>query len=320
MIKKNFMAIDKEKPLVSIFCLTYNHAPYIRQCLDGFLMQKATFTYEVIINDDASTDGTTEIIREYEEKYPDIIKPIYHEENLYSKGERGFWQKYCFPKSKGKYIALCEGDDYWTDPYKLQKQVDLLENNMDCSLCSGGYISNKGGIVKEVIEYKGAREYFVFDLYDWLDKWLTKTLTVVFRAVYMFEYVDYISHFSHSRDIYLFYFLLNKGMGIYVPKILGVYNVHDAGVCSMIPKSQNVLYSYDCYKEIYLYDQSRIAALLWMRAIQSRLIYRKREDVFRVRWNLMKEGFGLAMKVRDKLKLLVLFFLPSFILELYYGK
>lgn len=121
--------MSDNKPLVSVFCLTYNHAPYIRQCLDGFLMQRTSFDYEVIINDDASTDGTTEIIKEYENKYPEIIIPIYHEENLYSKGERGFWNKYCLPRAQGKYIALCEGDDYWTDPYKLQKQVDFLEEH-----------------------------------------------------------------------------------------------------------------------------------------------------------------------------------------------
>lgn len=126
---------EEQTPLVSIFTLTYNHAPYIRQCLDGFLMQKTNFVFEVIINDDASTDGTTEIIREYEAKYPDIIKPIYHSENRYSKGERGFWNRYCLPKSRGKYIALCEGDDYWIDPLKLQKQVDFLEANPEYGMC-----------------------------------------------------------------------------------------------------------------------------------------------------------------------------------------
>lgn len=122
-------------PLVSICSITYNHAPYIRQCLDGFLMQKTDFSVEVIINDDASTDGTTEFIREYEDKHPDIIKPIYHEENLYSKGQRGFFRKFCFPRAKGKYIAFCEGDDYWIDPLKLQKQVDFMEANPDYTMC-----------------------------------------------------------------------------------------------------------------------------------------------------------------------------------------
>lgn len=121
-------------PLVSISCITYNHTPYIRECLDGFLMQKCDFDFEVLIHDDASTDGTQEIIREYQEKYPEIIKPILQKENQWSKGVRGINLKFNFSRAKGKYIALCEGDDYWTDPLKLQKQVDFLEENEDCSL------------------------------------------------------------------------------------------------------------------------------------------------------------------------------------------
>ena len=97
------------------------------QCLDGFMMQQTNFAFEVLIHDDASTDGTTEIIKEYEAKYPEIIKPIYEEENQWVKGRRGS-AVFNFPRAKGKYIAMCEGDDYWTDPLKLQKQVDFLES------------------------------------------------------------------------------------------------------------------------------------------------------------------------------------------------
>lgn len=116
--------------LVSISCITYNHAPYIRQCLDGFLMQKTDFAFEILIHDDCSTDGTAEIIKEYESQYPDIIKPLYEEENQWIKGRRGS-TVFNFPRAKGKYIAMCEGDDYWTDPLKLQKQVDFLEKHKD---------------------------------------------------------------------------------------------------------------------------------------------------------------------------------------------
>ena len=121
-------------PLVSICSLAYNHAPYIRQCLDGFVMQKTNFPIEFIIHDDASTDGTADIIREYEHKYPDIIKPIYQTENQFSKGIN-FGKNLIIPRIQGKYFALCEGDDYWTDEYKLQKQIDFLEANKDFSIC-----------------------------------------------------------------------------------------------------------------------------------------------------------------------------------------
>ena len=122
------------KPLVSISCITYNHAPYIRECLDGFMMQKCDFGFEVLIHDDASTDGTQEIIKEYQKKYPEIIKPILQTENQYSKGVRGINMKFNYPRAQGKYIALCEGDDYWSDPLKLQKQVEFLEANPDFNI------------------------------------------------------------------------------------------------------------------------------------------------------------------------------------------
>ena len=121
-------------PLLSICCITYNHAPFIRQCLDGFVMQKTNFPVEVLIHDDASTDGTADIIREYEKNYPKLIKPIYQTENQYSKGI-SISRTFNFPRIKGKYIAICEGDDYWTDEYKLQKQVDFMEANEDFSIC-----------------------------------------------------------------------------------------------------------------------------------------------------------------------------------------
>lgn len=126
-------------PLVSICSITYNHEPYIRQCLDGFLMQKTNFKYEIIIHDDASTDGTAEVIKEYAEKYPNLIIPIFQTENQYSKGLRGFYARFIYPIAKGKYIAICEGDDYWTDPYKLQKQVDFLEANLEYGLVYTDY-------------------------------------------------------------------------------------------------------------------------------------------------------------------------------------
>lgn len=120
---------------VSIICNTYNHEKYIKKALDGFVMQKTNFIYEVLIHDDASTDNTANIIREYEEAYPDIIKPIYQTENQYSKGVN-ITDVYHLPRLKGKYIALCEGDDYWIDSLKLQKQFDALESNSSVDICA----------------------------------------------------------------------------------------------------------------------------------------------------------------------------------------
>ena len=121
--------------MVSICCITYNQASYIRDALEGFVNQKTDFAYEVLIHDDASTDGTADIIREYADRYPDLIFPILQTENQYSKGLTNVSGTFNFPRARGKYIAMCEGDDYWTDDRKLQKQVDYLEANPGCSLC-----------------------------------------------------------------------------------------------------------------------------------------------------------------------------------------
>lgn len=135
---------------VSILTTAYNHAPYIAQALDSFLMQKVDFPFEVIIHDDASTDGTTDIIRKYAEKYPDIIHPIFQEENQYSKGKYGY--SFMAPLIKGKYIAICEGDDYWCDELKLQKQVNYMEAHPECSFCfcNSYNVDLNSKIIKEV--------------------------------------------------------------------------------------------------------------------------------------------------------------------------
>ena len=119
---------------VSVCCLTYNHEKYIEEAIKGFIMQKTDFKFEVIIHDDASTDNTASIIKAYEEKYPEIIKGIYQPKNLYSQ-KIGITNNFIVPRVSGKYVAMCEGDDYWTDPYKLQKQYDALEQNKDCYFC-----------------------------------------------------------------------------------------------------------------------------------------------------------------------------------------
>ena len=125
--------MDNQDIKVTIRCITYNQKDYIRQCLDGFVMQRTNFRFEAIVHDDASTDGTAEIVREYAEKYPDIVKPIFETENQYSKHD-GSLGRIMNAHTRGQYVAFCEGDDYWTDPLKLQKQADFLDANPQCSL------------------------------------------------------------------------------------------------------------------------------------------------------------------------------------------
>jgi glycosyltransferase involved in cell wall biosynthesis len=146
--------------LVTVRCLAYNHAPYIRQCLEGFVMQKTSFRFQVIIHDDASTDGTDDIIREYAEKYPDIIVPIFETENQYSK-RNGAISRQMNRLMKGTYAAYCEGDDYWTDPLKLQKQVSFLEQHPDYIMACNRtqlFSQKKGRFVGETLCYSSDRD------------------------------------------------------------------------------------------------------------------------------------------------------------------
>lgn len=133
---------NKNSPLVAIHCFVYNHEPYLRDCFNGFVMQQTNFPFVAVVHDDASTDNSTAIIREYTTKYPHIFKPIYEDSNLYSQG--GFdtvnqVMNKAIDRYGAKYIALCEGDDYWTDPYKLQKQVDELEKHANYTMCYTDY-------------------------------------------------------------------------------------------------------------------------------------------------------------------------------------
>ena len=181
---ENTIGIKVKKNHVSICCITYNHEKYISECLDGFIKQKTDFTFEVLIHDDASTDKTATIIREYEAKHPDIIKPIYQTENQFSKGV-SVSNVYNFPRVKGKYIAMCEGDDYWTDPLKLQKQVDYLEMNKNCSLVFTNYSIAYDN--NEVVKNEHISDYSFNGIFKTNP---IRTVSVCFRVDYLNEIIN----------------------------------------------------------------------------------------------------------------------------------
>lgn len=128
-----------EKYGVTVYCLTYNHEKYIESAIKSFLMQETTFNVQIIIHDDASTDGTTDIVKKYAKLYPEKIYAIIQSENQYSKGI-DIYDKFIKNQIRGKYVAICEGDDYWTNKNKLQMQYDALEDNPEIDLCSHGGI------------------------------------------------------------------------------------------------------------------------------------------------------------------------------------
>ncbi len=246
-------------PLVSIKCLVYNHEPYLRQCLDGFVMQKTDFPFEAIVHDDASTDGSAAIIREYAEKYPDIIKPIYETENQYSKRDGSLariMDAAMHPDSK--YVALCEGDDYWTDPNKLQMQVDALENNPGCTIAfSRVQVINKEG--KELGQSIPGKPDLIpngiVTLDDYMKSefyhgyWTFHTSTFLFRKSCL------ELHHKLKKTVFINYpygdqpMLLSclfQGNGFYLPNVTGRYRWLSGGFNSTIRKNpQSEIASYE---------------------------------------------------------------------------
>jgi glycosyltransferase involved in cell wall biosynthesis len=218
-------------PKVSICCLAFNHEQFIRKALDGFIMQETNFDFEVLIHDDASTDNTAKIIREYEIKFPNIIKPVYQTENQWRKGLRGS-SVHNFPRASGEYIALCEGDDYWTDPKKLQRQVDFLDNHQEYALVAeNGLVVNSelntqyhfndiGECDIDISRLLGIRQF--------------PTASVMFRK----KYLDTgFQQLKHTGDVIIWCYLATKGKIKYFPNISSVYS---KGLHGIVLSSRNI--------------------------------------------------------------------------------
>lgn len=211
--------------MVTIRCTAYNHEPYIRQCLEGFVMQKTNFRFEAIVHDDASTDGTAAIIREYAEKYPDIIKPIFETENQYSKHD-GSLRRIMEAHMHGKYVAMCEGDDYWIDPLKLQTQVDFLEAHPDYSMCFHNAFKlymqrNK----VELFNDKCADEDL--SVHDAIHNWLVPTASILVKTDVAIN-PKWLVHI-YSGDYSLILRSINAGRVRYINGIMSVYRINEIG-------------------------------------------------------------------------------------------
>lgn len=299
--------MDNQEVLVTIRCCAYNHERFIRQCLEGFVMQKTDFRFEAIVHDDASTDNTAAIIREYAEKYPDIIKPIYETENQYSKHD-GSLTRIMNAHTRGKYIAMCEGDDYWTDPYKIQKQVDFLESHPDYVMCSSRFDKywQESGVLEEDPDkdFEGAD----YDLQNLIGgKWLTQTLTVMYRrsALDLKHYARY----GMSLDMILFYELLKHGKGYCFPEVMGVYRYHEGGVWSEVSQNHRRLTEFKARLAIYRVEQNDMAArfiLYQFAKAMSRMWMLQQWRLMMNVWGILKKHYGrgfVAKLMFDKLVL-----------------
>ena len=152
---------------VSVICCAYNQESYIEDALKGCVMQKTDFNFEVLVSDDASTDHTADIIREYEKKYPELIKPLYLTENQYSKGI--YPGVFLMQEAQGKYYALCEGDDYWISDHKLQRQYDVLEQHPECDMSAHGALKVRPDDCKIIGTIEPMKEDGILSMQDVID-------------------------------------------------------------------------------------------------------------------------------------------------------
>jgi glycosyltransferase involved in cell wall biosynthesis len=274
-------------PLVSISCITYNHENFIRDAIEGFLMQKTTFPVEILIHDDASTDKTASIIREYEEKYPHLIKPIYQTENQYSKrdGSIGRIQR---GRARGKYYATCEGDDYWTDSLKLQKQVDFLEENPEYVLTCHRYNkldfeNNKWYSDDQNNLFQNNNEGISF-VYPF-KIWITKTLTMVYRK----SALSNMSHYKGKmRDNVIVYFIMKSGKGYCFNDIMGVYRLHNGGVVSKQGTSRKIYDGYIVLKDLYYCERNNLTRSMYYDKYASFFITTKGGVLFKEKFEILK--------------------------------
>ena len=214
-------------PVVSVFCITYNHVNFIRDAIEGFLMQETTFPVEIFIHDDASTDGTAEIVKEYAEKYPKLFWTILQTENQWSKGNKKILNDY-LQKQRGEFIALCEGDDYWISKEKLQKQVEILHQDS-----SVGLVFHNSWVKHE----ESRRDYFMncginkkrFVLEDIIEReWFIGTASIVYRRNSPLP--TEITEYSIVGDMLIQMNACKECAAVYLDQVCSVYRRHANGV------------------------------------------------------------------------------------------
>lgn len=233
---------------VCVIMLTYNHAPYLAEAIEGVLNQKTDFDTELIICNDCSPDSSDDVIRPLAEMYPDRIRYFRYEKNI------GFEenQRFAFQKCRGKYVAYCEGDDYWTDPNKLQFQFDFLENNPEFVMTTArtkAYMQNSGELLDDGKDgmFRG-QDYVDYDQGSFFRERPTQTLTYLIRK----DAIDlkWIDVYPDYRDLYYFYHALEFGKGRAFNKVVGVYRLHDGGIFSALDIEKQLNTSINLFKNI----------------------------------------------------------------------
>lgn len=238
---------------LSVVCITFNHAEFIELALNGILMQKTDFRFEVFVRDDASNDGTSEIVKRYAERYPSIIKPIIEPENTYSKGISP-WMV-IFPKTAGKYIAHCEGDDYWGDPQKLQKQIDYLEAHPECVITfhDAVVVDENNKLVRQSVLEDQKRSYSKQDL---VDTGNLPNLTRCYRNLIRDLPAEFAK--TQSGDTFICSMLGEFGTGVALSNIdPSYYRVHSGGTWQGINNNQRKIDVASTFYWIALHHRNR---------------------------------------------------------------
>lgn len=241
------------KVMVSVFCITFNHRNYIERCLNSLIDQKTDFKYEILVHDDASTDGTQEIIREYAEKYPDLIIPVLQEKNQYSQGA-DILKHFLLPIASGEYIVECEGDDFWCDPEKLQMQVEALENHPECVLCvhETNTVDKEGNPqdlhfpmtrIDHCIISTSEFMYLTLDKQNWLFHLSAFMVSKQLFDAYMeYKATGFPSKFYRAGDLPLYLYFAMQGDIYYIDRVMSVYTVESGGFMSRVRKDKQFAY------------------------------------------------------------------------------
>jgi glycosyltransferase involved in cell wall biosynthesis len=246
--------VNTENILVSVICDVYNHEPYLRDCLEGFVMQQTNFQYEILIHDDASTDNSVKIIQEYVDKYPHLFKPIYQTVNQYSQGV-GIWRDIQMPRANGKYIAICEGDDYWTDPLKLQKQVDFMETNPEYGLCYTDY--NRLEDATQTLTESMFERQMQYRPISYEQHLLKPGYLAPMTWLYRHELMNLIAKANVHTDgtyAYMLEFLYNSKVA-YIPQVTAVYRSHAGSTSSPIGDKALFRYTIGVFRTQIHYTQ-----------------------------------------------------------------
>ncbi|RGG43533.1 glycosyltransferase [Butyricimonas paravirosa] len=279
----NNKVVNKVEPLVSVTVITYQQADYIADCINGILMQRTTFPIEIIIGEDGSSDGTTEICKDFAEKNRDKIRLFIRDRSLsqYKTSEgkvvrfNGVWNRM---SARGKYIAVCEGDDYWIDPLKLQKQVDYLESNPNCSLCFHDAITIDCRTNDEVKKFNIPNKDKITTSDLFLRGWFIPSASMVVRRKCL-PSSDWYDKCFIAGDVYMHMSASSQGYLYCVEGKMSVYRLYSTNSCTISTNGVRSVVGYAKYltkinRKKFSNKYSHLVLLRWCRTLVSIIRYK----------------------------------------------